>query len=446
MLGKELLRLLLSLLAIQVHGGKMWHFTDVHLDPIYVVNATWSTNANTNHYCNGNVTNVKSQQAGVFGEPGGDCATPRSLYHSATQFMSKDPESDIVLFTGDFTQAGLRDYEGVVNTISEAWDTLAVAVPNASIYGTVGNHDAFPGDQFPYPYEGYRALSDIWGPWLTPEAKLTVQDGGYYSIEARPGLTIISINTLYLSQVNPYVKDGTNGAREFGYKMMDWFETALDTAHQRGHAVWVLGHVPSGDWLPAHELRYLQLIEKYASMIQGQFYGHKHEDFAKLTRKCDETGLCSGDPTGIVWVGPSLTEGWPSENPGIRQYVYGANDQDPQARYAITESVTFMTNLTEANIKSSVEWRMEYSTRQLYNMPDLAPASWLAVLNRMVTDNKTWADHYAHRRRLYDGPMSASSGPKCVGHNLTCAMPLICNMLFFQARLAEACTDSATFT
>jgi len=66
-------------------------------------------------------------------------------------------------------QAGLPSYEGVINTISEAWDTLARAVPNASIYGSVGNHDAFPGDKFPYPYDGFKSMSDIWGPHgLTP--------------------------------------------------------------------------------------------------------------------------------------------------------------------------------------------------------------------------------------------------------------------------------------
>jgi 3',5'-cyclic AMP phosphodiesterase CpdA len=96
---------ILLLLAIQAEAGKVWHFTDVHLDPIYVVNSTWSTSSATNQYCNGNVTSNVSEQAKIFGESGGDCATPRSLYQSAAKFLGQEPESDIVLFTGDFTQA-----------------------------------------------------------------------------------------------------------------------------------------------------------------------------------------------------------------------------------------------------------------------------------------------------------------------------------------------------
>ena len=272
-----------------------------------------------------------------------------------------------------------------------------------------------------------------------------MQDGGYYAVEAKPGLTIISINTLYLSQVNPYIKDPTSdpsqGAFKFGYKMMDWFESALENAQKQGHAVWVLGHVPSGDWLPDHELRYLRLVEKHAVMIQGQFYGHDHEDHALVTRKCGADNICDGDATGILFIGPSLTEGWPSENPAIRQYIYGGSGA-PETRYSITESLTYMTDLIEANRVGRITWKMEYSMRQLYNMPDLKPASWLAVVNRMVTDPRTWSDHYAHRRRLYDGPMSASSGVKCVGHK-TCAMPYICEMLLFQAELRPACAKAA---
>ena len=46
------------------------------------------------------------------------------------------------------------------------------------------------------------------------------------------------------------------------------------------------------------------------------FYGHDHEDYIRLTRNSD------GNATGVVWIGPALTEGFPSENPGIRQYEY----------------------------------------------------------------------------------------------------------------------------
>lgn len=238
--------------------------------------------------------------------------------------------------------------------------------------------------------------------------------------------------------------------------MLHWFETELAKAHAKAHAVWVIGHIPGGlfqgDWLLDHELRYQRLMEKYSQTIQGQFYGHKHEDHAKVTRKCNEAGICDGDPTGIVWIGPSLTEGWPAANPGIRQYLYSADGTSSRARYAITDSLTYTTDLLEANKAGHVTWRMEYSMRQTYNMSDLTARSWLAVVERMRTDSKTWEKHFALRRKLYNGPLSYSSwwhenewwSGDCSDHHLACAKPLICEMMFFQARLVSNCTKPET--
>jgi len=310
--------------------------------------------------------------------------------------------------------------------------------PSCSIYGTIGNHDNFPGDKFPHPFEGYRAISDIWGPWLDTEAKATIVDGGYYAQEVKAGLSLISINTLYLSTINPFVLDAENPARAFGFTMMDWFSRELKKAAEKGNKVWVLGHIPANLWLQEHEVRYQKLIEAHASIVQGQFYGHNHEDYATLTRRCETDESCSGDPTGIVWVGPSLTEGWPAENPAIRQYVYG--NEGGETSYQILESLTHWANLTKANQVGHVDWELEYDMRELFQMKDLQPASWLSVVERMRTDNKTWADHYAVRRRLYDGVMSGSSGSKCRNHNMTCALPLICEMSYFQQEMVKNCS------
>jgi hypothetical protein len=40
---------------------------------------------------------------------------------------------------------------------------LSAAVPTTKIFGTVGNHDTYPGDRFPYPDDNYLLLADIWG-------------------------------------------------------------------------------------------------------------------------------------------------------------------------------------------------------------------------------------------------------------------------------------------
>lgn len=162
---------LLLLLAAAIHAGKVWHLTDVHLDPMYRVNSSWGEEPSVDSYCGSGkgsrVPKDKNHRAGLFGTPQGDCATPRLLYRSATEFMGLDRDSDIVLFTGDYTQAGLerlRGHFGVLDTIREAWETLAASLPHAAIYGAVGNHDNYPGNNYPYPYDAYyKNLSTIWG-------------------------------------------------------------------------------------------------------------------------------------------------------------------------------------------------------------------------------------------------------------------------------------------
>ena len=61
-----LLAVLASLAALS-HGTtrRAWHFTDVHFDPIYVVNSSVFS------YCNGAVTNDSNKQAGKFGNSTG---------------------------------------------------------------------------------------------------------------------------------------------------------------------------------------------------------------------------------------------------------------------------------------------------------------------------------------------------------------------------------------
>ena len=299
-------------------SGHAWHFTDVHLDPLYTVNASIF------NYCNGNVSQNDPLKAGVFGSSQGNCATPRTLYESAVEFMHENSQdsADIVLFTGDFTQAGLSSEMAVYETIAEAFQRLQEGFPGVKgIYGTVGNHDKYPGDVFPHPYDGYRVLASIWQPYLDSQAVETVIDGGYYSMDVNENLRIISINTNYLAALNPLVKNTSNPAYFFGFKMMDWFEDELRNASESDTNVWILGHIPFETWLPEHLNRYQRLISTYSpKTVKGQFYGHDHEDYVRLTRNCDS--VCDGKASGVVWIGPALTEGYPSENPGIRQYEY----------------------------------------------------------------------------------------------------------------------------
>eukprot|EP00658_Telonema_sp_P-2_P023946 TRINITY_DN19606_c0_g2_i1.p1 TRINITY_DN19606_c0_g2~~TRINITY_DN19606_c0_g2_i1.p1 ORF type:complete len:428 (-),score=86.94 TRINITY_DN19606_c0_g2_i1:39-1322(-) len=407
-------------------AGRAWHFTDVHVDPIYVVNSS------VFGYCNGAITSNATDQAPVFGAPVGDCATPRALYNSAVEFMASQEHANFVLFTGDFTQAGLTSESAVLGTIAQATQSLKAALPGAKIFGTVGNHDAYPGDVFQYPFPtAYANFAELWT--LDDDAKATVLQGGHYSMRAADNLQIVSINTNYLATLNPLVKNTTGSEYKFGFEMMDWFAGELQKAADSNISVWILGHIPGELWLPEHTLRYQQLVQGHASTIKGQFYGHDHEDYVRLTRECPSKN-CTGAPTGVVWVGPSLTEGWPSENPAIRLYEFD------DASSGILDALTYSTNLTQANKVGSVAWELEYSTRLRFGMEDLSPQAWARQIEEQVAKNETaFREHVALRRRLYDGPRSRSSGEPCTSLDEACAKAMLCKIMHFDDEQVAAC-------
>ncbi|KAH8092778.1 hypothetical protein JL720_4942 [Aureococcus anophagefferens] len=366
----------LLLLASVASAGRVYHLTDIHVDPIYVVNSS------TAAYCNGPVIKNASLQAPIFGAPVGDCATPEALYDSALAFMADQPAADMVLFTGDFTQAGLQREAGadsVLDTIAATHEKLRAALPGVKA-----------------GYGHFAALWDVEG-----DAKNATLRGGYFSQRHDDALVVISLNTNYLSMLNPLVKDNSSAAHRAGFDMMAWFGGELAAAEQRGDVVYVLGHIPGESWLPAHSLTYQRLMQRYAATVKGQFYGHDHEDYVRLTRECDDA-TCTGSATGVVFVGPSLTEGWPSENPAVRVYVTDGN-------YTVEDALTYTADILEANEKGAATWVLEYSAKDRLRLDDLSPRSWEKyVALQLATNESAFDDHVALRRRGYRGPRSRS--------------------------------------
>ena len=416
--------------------GRVWHFTDIHVDPLYVINSSIHDN------CNGAVTNDTS--AGLFGNATGNCATPWKLYRSALDFMTvENPPVDFILFTGDYTQAGLHSEnltDGVRDTILRTHIELKAKLPlTTKVYGSVGNHDSWPGDNFPYPcgptcQPSYDVLAQLWD--LDDAGRATVADFGGFSQQAAPGLTIISPNTMYWTNLNVHVKAGSkDGAYGFGFKQMDWLGSELDKAAARKDAVWLLGHVPGDMWLEEHTTKYQQLIEKHSTMIKGQFYGHDHTDGIKLTRACP-TSNCTGKPTGVLWAAPSLTEGYPSENPGIRLMRYDTKAKD---KYAFTHAETYSMDLEEANKKGRAEWRLEYDAKSAYNLTDLSPSSWEKWVQRTLSVNESaFLNYLKLRRRGFNGPFS-SSGTPCAGLNRTCFAKEACYIMHLGVAATAEC-------
>lgn len=275
----------------------VWHITDLHLDPYY---RPWAPSGQgcyceMHHQCPRVPVHCRfsmDHAAGIFGNSEGNCATPERLFASALAWVNSTTRTHaqpLVLLTGDFAEAGASYSCGpdspakdqIVGLIAMAFDGVRKALPNAKVFGCLGNHDSAPGDVF----DGgdgmawlYQNLTEkIWAPELAGDAaaRATVLRGGYYCLEALPGLRVLAINTNYWTPLNPLLQNTSSAAFAEGLRMMVWMESCLDAAALAGDKVYLLGHIPPRptNWLPERHTAYRKLVAQYRDIIIGQFYG-----------------------------------------------------------------------------------------------------------------------------------------------------------------------------
>jgi hypothetical protein len=112
-------------------------------------------------------------------------------------------------------------------------------------------------------------------------------------------------------------------------------------------------------------------------------------------------GPCDGgpqDPLHVLYVAPSLTEGYPPSNPGLRYYTL---DSD---RLAPLDTTTLWMNLSAANAAWAPRWQVEYSARAAYGLEDASAGSWARALARMAVDGAPeWAAFVNASRKQFAG-------------------------------------------
>lgn len=118
-------------------------------------------------------------------------------------------------------------------------------------------------------------------------------------------------------------------------------------------------------------------------------------------------GSAQEEPLHVLYAAPSLTEGYPASNPGLRAYTADA------ASLAPLDALTFVMNLSAANAAWAPAWKLEYAATALYGMPDVSAGSWADAVDRMARNGSTeWTAFMRASVKQYDGP--SAPGP-CEG-------------------------------
>ncbi|XP_058470328.1 acid sphingomyelinase-like phosphodiesterase 3a [Solea solea] len=393
--------------------GRFWHITDLHLDP------TYHLTADPTKVCFSS-KGAPTKNAGLFGDF--LCDSPYRLIQSAFANMALlTQQQDFIIWTGDsppHVHVDDLSTETVIQVIGNMTQTVRQHFPNLTVFPALGNHDYWPQDQMPTSTNAiYKAAAELWKPWLQTEALLTLSQGGFYSQLVKPGLRVVSLNTILYYGPNKVTSNMTDPAGQF-----QWLEKTLDKAAQSLEKVYIIAHVPVG-YLPfvknitaireTHNERLVSIFRKYSHVVAGHFYGHTHRDsiMVLLDQK--------GKPLNSLFVSPAVTpikhvmEPY-SNNPAFRMYLYEAED------FGVLDIWQYYLNLTEANEKQRPDWRLEYIMTEAFGLTDLQPQSLLQLgLSFRLPQTKSFERYFRNFMVNYDGSIMCEGDCKV---NQVCAV------------------------
>ncbi|KAF6732215.1 Acid sphingomyelinase-like phosphodiesterase 3a [Oryzias melastigma] len=408
--------------------GRFWHITDLHLDP------TYQLSPDPTKVCFSS-KGVPAAHAGVYGDF--LCDSPYSLIQSAFAHMAPLTQpQDFIIWTGDSPPHVPPDElstDMVIQVIRNMTHTIREHFPNLTVYPALGNHDYWPQDQMPASTNAiYKAAAELWKPWLQSEALLTLSEGGFYSQLVKPGLRLVSLNTILYYGPDEVTRDMSDPAGQF-----EWLQKTLESAAQNQEKVYIIAHVPVG-YLPfvkntaaiqkRHNERLVSIFRKYAPVIAGHFYGHTHRDSIMVL--LDQRG----EPVNSLFVSPAVTPiknalELYSNNPGFRMYLYNSQD------YSMQDIWQYYLNLTEANQKQKSDWRLEYIMTEAFGLTDLQPQSLLQLgLSFLEPQTKAFDTYFSHFMVSYDRRIV------CDGD---CKVKQVCAVLYLDQQTYSKCAGTS---
>lgn len=380
--------------------GTFIHISDAHVDLLYA--------PNTNAYCGYPLCCREafgSGDAGFWGMY--NCDTPPHTLVNMLQFWnhSLTPLPDFVVYTGDNPPHDVWEQSRGenLNVSRFLFDSMQEQVPGLLVLPAVGNHEPFPVDEFTVDGQTVwltDSLADYWAAWLPESALGTLRYGGYYTAKVTDKLRVVAINTQFCDINNFYlILNDTDP-----YEQLSWLQGILEAAAQADEKVLLLGHIP-----PAHSTCLYEYSSKLVnilaqfndSQIVGQLFGHTHQDEFELLKD-----PVTNRTIGTFMIAPSVTTSI-DINPGFRVFEY---DTDT---YQLLDYTQWHNNISSSFLTNETNWQVEYTFTDMYQLPDLSPASYDALVASFIADNSSsWTDFWnLHSSNSTDGQASCTG--KC---------------------------------
>ncbi|KAF8372244.1 hypothetical protein PRIPAC_78673 [Pristionchus pacificus] len=399
---------------------RVLHFSDIHIDRGYTEGSEVDCKDSLccRNYPSEDASPIK-RPAGKWGSLG-NCDLPFGTFEAAMRHISQTHKDiDYILITGDLEAHDEWEYsqEKTKADFANITQVLNNYFPTTPVYQSTGNHDTVPADAMAahnmeeYDTRGpawlYNIFADNWGQWISPEAVKTVHYRGSFADypPLTPGLKLISINTIYCSHHNFYIYINQTDPDE----TLSWLVSELLQSEVKGEKVHLFSHIPPGDkaCLMGWSHNFYEIVNRFENTIAGQFFAHTHNDHFEVFY---EDSNPNGRPTHFNFITPSMTT-LSSKNPAYRIYTIDGGYEG--ASYTVLDAETYSTDINEANTNGhEPEWFLEYSAKDAYNLPDLSPASWSNLIDRLAVDDDLFQKFYNYFSRT--------------SHNLDCVNDPVC--------------------
>eukprot|EP00658_Telonema_sp_P-2_P025057 TRINITY_DN20090_c0_g1_i12.p1 TRINITY_DN20090_c0_g1~~TRINITY_DN20090_c0_g1_i12.p1 ORF type:complete len:632 (+),score=132.60 TRINITY_DN20090_c0_g1_i12:135-2030(+) len=375
------------------HGGKpsgsFVHFTDLHLQLDY--------EEGTNTDCGQPICCRKEagpgaagKQAQKFGDWACDLA-PATLDSMFDAISTLNPPPDFVLNTGD--DPAHDDWAQTKTSNLASIGYVASGLLNTSIgksrpvVSAFGNHAPVPVNQFQGPGLDdwlYQGAATAWGPWLSDDARRTLEFGGFYQMRVADKLrAVVMHSTMFASGESGnwfFAANRTDMAEQF-----PWLRDTLLQARARGEKVLLLRHCPIGDFSAPFDAYMRNVTDEFSDVIVASFAGHAHTSWVTvLNDQATET-----EPVDVTYVSGSGTPG--GGNPTFRVFHYDLET------FEILDFDQYWVDMDQANRDGEAVWTKGYSAKEYFGIPDLTGKSWEALARTWLagTDQTESWIHYA---------------------------------------------------
>ncbi|GMM35606.1 hypothetical protein DASC09_029310 [Saccharomycopsis crataegensis] len=337
------------------------------------------------------------------------CDSPETLVNSSLKSVNDFQKEhnisfDFAIFTGDLVDHLETQYSSFSYIVEEEERMLRDMkhwFGDIPVYSSMGNHDTYPYGQIAQEASGFDnkytwnsdLMAHLWSDfgWIDNQTAQEVRSHYCgFSVKAKQGLRIISINSNTYYQKNLYSYWNMTNPDTFG--TLRWLASELSMAEQAGERVWIMSHIPFNDYdaLPIPAKIYSKLVARFSPhVIAGIFFGHTHIDQFSVLYASDGKEL--GDETAFAWVSQSVSPIW-YHNPGWRWYEIDAKT------YSVMNSHNYYSQLADTlnNDGAEPQWDHLYDARETYDLdgtwPSDAPLNatfWGKVAHAVRDDNST---------------------------------------------------------